>query len=94
MLETLIRPGQASVGNAAVSVKNLHIRFGADDSGFTALSDVSVEIPAGSLVTMLGLQAATGYDISPAAVTMSPSSMTILAESTRTLAKRSARSAA
>ncbi|WP_077966491.1 ABC transporter ATP-binding protein [Ensifer adhaerens] len=54
MLETLNRASQAQVGNSAVSVKNLHIRFGADDSGFTALSDVSVEIPAGSLVTMLG----------------------------------------
>ncbi len=54
MLETRSRPNQAAVGSSAVSVKNLHIRFGADDSGFTALSDVSVEIPAGSLVTMLG----------------------------------------
>ena len=57
MLETLNRPKQAPIGNtgaSAVSVKNLHIRFGADDSSFTALSDVSVEIPAGSLVTMLG----------------------------------------
>ncbi len=57
MLETLNRPKQVSagaVGGSAVSVQNLHIRFGADDSSFTALSDVSVEIPAGSLVTMLG----------------------------------------
>ncbi|CAN7754082.1 MULTISPECIES: ABC transporter ATP-binding protein [unclassified Ensifer] len=57
MLETLNRPKQAPIDNtgaSAVSVKNLHIRFGADDSSFTALSDVSVEIPAGSLVTMLG----------------------------------------
>ncbi|KQY76838.1 ABC transporter ATP-binding protein [Ensifer sp. Root142] len=57
MLETLNRPKQAPIGNtgaSAVSVKNLHIRFGADDSSFTALSDVSVEIPARSLVTMLG----------------------------------------
>ncbi|MCW8060520.1 ABC transporter ATP-binding protein [Agrobacterium tumefaciens] len=38
----------------AVSVRNLHIRFGDKASEFTALQDVSVEIPAGSLVTMLG----------------------------------------
>ena len=57
MLETLNRSKPVTVGAAsgsAVSVQNLHIRFGADDSSFTALSDVSVEIPAGSLVTMLG----------------------------------------
>lgn len=38
----------------AVTVRNLHIRFGDKASEFTALKDVSVEIPAGSLVTMLG----------------------------------------
>ncbi|MFB9948435.1 ABC transporter ATP-binding protein [Rhizobium puerariae] len=40
--------------SSAVSVRNLHIRFGDRASEFTALQDVSVEIPAGSLVTMLG----------------------------------------
>ncbi len=39
---------------SAVSVANLDIRFGAGQSQFTALSDISVEIPEGSLVTMLG----------------------------------------
>lgn len=38
----------------AVSVNNLHIRFGEGRSEFTALQDVSVQVPEGALVTMLG----------------------------------------
>jgi NitT/TauT family transport system ATP-binding protein len=38
----------------AVSVDKLHIRFGKGESEFTALQDVSVQIPEGALVTMLG----------------------------------------
>jgi NitT/TauT family transport system ATP-binding protein len=44
----------SSGSKPAVSVRNLHIRFGDKGSEFTALRDVSIEIPAGSLVTMLG----------------------------------------
>jgi NitT/TauT family transport system ATP-binding protein len=39
---------------SAISVDKLHIRFGKGDTEFTALQDVSVEIPEGALVTMLG----------------------------------------
>lgn len=39
---------------SAVSIKQLDVRFGSGPSTFTALSKVSVEIPEGSLVTMLG----------------------------------------
>jgi NitT/TauT family transport system ATP-binding protein len=38
----------------AVSVSNLHIRFGNEGSEFTALQDVSMQIQEGALVTMLG----------------------------------------
>jgi NitT/TauT family transport system ATP-binding protein len=44
----------SSGSNPAVSVRNLHIRFGDKGSEFTALRDVSIEIPPGSLVTILG----------------------------------------
>lgn len=39
---------------AAVSVRNLGVRFGAKENEFTALSDISLEIAEGALVTMLG----------------------------------------
>ena len=48
------QPGVKPAAGAAVSVNNLSIRFGARGSEFTALSDVSVQIPEGALVTMLG----------------------------------------
>jgi len=38
----------------AISVRNLHVRFGQGADALPALSDVSVEIPDGALVTMLG----------------------------------------
>jgi len=38
----------------AVSIRNLSVRFGDRNNEFTALSDVSVEIPEGAFVTMLG----------------------------------------
>ncbi len=43
----------APAGNA-LSVRNLDVVFGKGDGAITALSNVSVDIPAGSLVTMLG----------------------------------------
>ena len=39
---------------AAVSIRNVHVRFGDKASEVTALSGVSVEIPEGAFVTMLG----------------------------------------
>jgi NitT/TauT family transport system ATP-binding protein len=38
----------------AVSVKNVDVVFGQDDKAVTALSNVSVDIPEGSLITMIG----------------------------------------
>ncbi|WP_235867109.1 ABC transporter ATP-binding protein [Roseibium marinum] len=43
-----------SPDQAAVSVRNLDVRFGDGENAVTALSDVSVEIKAGSFVTMIG----------------------------------------
>jgi NitT/TauT family transport system ATP-binding protein len=40
--------------NVAVSVRGVDVVFGERDNAVTALSGVSVDIPAGSLVTMLG----------------------------------------
>ncbi|MDO9306898.1 MAG: ATP-binding cassette domain-containing protein, partial [Mesorhizobium sp.] len=40
--------------NVAVSVRNVDVVFGEGESAVTALSGVSVDIAAGSLVTMLG----------------------------------------
>jgi NitT/TauT family transport system ATP-binding protein len=49
------QPDPLSSGSRlAVSVSNLDIRFGDKANEFTALSDVSVDIPEGSFVTMLG----------------------------------------
>ena len=39
---------------SAVSVRHLHVRFGDRNNEFTALSDISVDIPEGAFVTMLG----------------------------------------
>ncbi|MGK6311520.1 ABC transporter ATP-binding protein [Neorhizobium sp. DT-125] len=39
---------------SAVSVRNLHVRFGDRNNEITALSDISVDIPEGAFVTMLG----------------------------------------
>ena len=36
---------------AAVSVNNLHVRFGKGETELRALSDLSVQIPEGALVT-------------------------------------------
>lgn len=44
----------SSDARLAVSVKNLDIRFGDKNNEITALSNVSVNIPEGSFVTMLG----------------------------------------
>ncbi|MEI5681804.1 ABC transporter ATP-binding protein [Mesorhizobium sp. CGMCC 1.15528] len=52
MMQQPVQPAEAT--RSAVSVKNLDIRFGGKGAEFTALSDVSVEIPEGALVTMLG----------------------------------------
>jgi NitT/TauT family transport system ATP-binding protein len=41
-------------GRSAVSIRDVDVTFGSGESAVTALSGVSVEIPAGSLVTMLG----------------------------------------
>nr|WP_295462409.1 ABC transporter ATP-binding protein [Mesorhizobium sp.] len=48
-------PAAADVeANVAVSVRNVDVVFGEGESAVTALSGVSVDIAAGSLVTMLG----------------------------------------
>lgn len=43
-----------SGSEAAVSIKNLDIRFGDRNNEFTALSNVTLDIPEGAFVTMLG----------------------------------------
>lgn len=48
-------PGQvASTGSSAVSVRDLDVCFGDGENAVTALSGVSVEVPKGSLITMIG----------------------------------------
>jgi NitT/TauT family transport system ATP-binding protein len=47
-------PSAAPAAAAAVSVRGVDVRFGEGAGAVTALSGVSVEIPEGSLVTMLG----------------------------------------
>lgn len=47
-------PPAGEAGSVAVSVGGLDVVFGDDANAVTALSDVSVDIPQGSLVTMLG----------------------------------------
>ncbi len=50
-----VMPAAADVeANVAVSVRNVDVVFGEGESAVTALSGVSVDIAAGSLVTMLG----------------------------------------
>ena len=44
----------ANLSEPAVSIRNVSVRFGDKGNQFTALSDVSVEIPEGAFVTMLG----------------------------------------
>ncbi|MGZ9719539.1 ABC transporter ATP-binding protein [Rhizobium miluonense] len=44
----------AETAGLAVSIRDLDIRFGDKGNEFTALSNVSVDIPEGSFVTMLG----------------------------------------
>ena len=47
-------PVPPPVRAAAVSVNNLHVRFGKGETELRALQDLSVQIPEGALVTMLG----------------------------------------
>ena len=47
-------PGPPAAGAAAVSVRNLAVRFESDAGPVTALDGVSFDVPAGGLVTMLG----------------------------------------
>lgn len=56
---TLAMPAASSVDAAtgienAVSVRNVDVRFGDGESAVTALKDVSVDFPKGSLITMIG----------------------------------------
>jgi NitT/TauT family transport system ATP-binding protein len=44
----------AETREAAISVRDLAVRFESDAGNVTALEDVSFEVPAGGLVTMLG----------------------------------------
>ncbi|KAB1087269.1 ABC transporter ATP-binding protein [Neorhizobium galegae] len=44
---------QTEPAATAVSIRNLSVRFGDRNNEFTALSDVSVDIPEGAFVTML-----------------------------------------
>lgn len=44
----------STAADIALSVRNLDVVFGQGDNAITALSDVSVEVTVGSLVTMLG----------------------------------------
>lgn len=46
-------PGRNAV-SAAVSVSDVEVTFGSGENAVTALSGVSVDVPEGSLVTMLG----------------------------------------
>jgi NitT/TauT family transport system ATP-binding protein len=42
------------MASSAVSIRNVDVRFGDKKNEFTALSDISLEIPEGAFVTMLG----------------------------------------
>jgi NitT/TauT family transport system ATP-binding protein len=53
VMETAERETRAAV-SAAVSVRDLTVRFDSDSGPITALQGVSAAIPAGGLVTMLG----------------------------------------
>ncbi|TCD15399.1 ABC transporter ATP-binding protein [Oricola cellulosilytica] len=60
MVVSALRKSPVVIGNSAataapaVSVRNIDVTFGAGDAAVTALAGVSVDIPEGSLVTMLG----------------------------------------
>lgn len=53
---TMNKVSQAGPGTSgmAINVRNVGVHFGAGGDGFTALSGVSLNVPQGSLVTMLG----------------------------------------
>lgn len=48
------KPAVAAKEKAAIAIRDLSVRFDTDDGSVTALENVSVNIPAGGLVTMLG----------------------------------------
>ncbi|NTA40035.1 ABC transporter ATP-binding protein [Agrobacterium salinitolerans] len=54
MLATRTIQESPTTAKAAISIRNVSVRFGKGPSEFTALSDVSLDIPEGGFVTMLG----------------------------------------
>ncbi len=49
-----VEPLQGATAEVAVSVRDLTVRFAGDAGDVTALQNITVDIPAGGLVTMLG----------------------------------------